>query len=59
MEIPAQGKVGFERFDEIADEVIKEAASLFSENYGIWGPLAETKLGPFAKAGQPKQVTSM
>jgi hypothetical protein len=59
METPAQGNVLLERFDEVPDEVIKEAASLFSENYGIWGPLAETKLGPFAKAGRPKQFTSV
>ncbi|KAF2183688.1 hypothetical protein K469DRAFT_727945 [Zopfia rhizophila CBS 207.26] len=32
--------------------MLEEAARLFSENYGVWGPLAEEKLGAFAKKGK-------
>lgn len=36
----------------ITDEQIDNAALLFSSNYGAWGPMAESKLGPFAKQGR-------
>lgn len=29
----------------ITDDIVKSAAKLFSENYGIWGPLAEDQMG--------------
>lgn len=38
--------------DEITDDLLQEAATLFSENYGIWGPKAVQHVGPFAKTGQ-------
>lgn len=46
-------KIQIERFEgqQITEGILKAAAMLFSENYGIWGPLAETKMGPFAKKG--------
>ncbi|KIY03047.1 uncharacterized protein Z520_01513 [Fonsecaea multimorphosa CBS 102226] len=37
---------------EITEDMIKEAAALFSSSYGIWGPHAEEKMGPFAKHGR-------
>ncbi|KAJ5894754.1 hypothetical protein N7495_006445 [Penicillium taxi] len=46
--------VVFEKFEgtEISDEIIKDAAKLFSSSYGVWGLLAATKMGVFAKPGQ-------
>ncbi|KIW28090.1 uncharacterized protein PV07_07774 [Cladophialophora immunda] len=38
--------------DEITDDVIKDAAALFSRAYGIWGPHAEERIGPFATHGR-------
>jgi hypothetical protein len=35
----------------ITEEMVAAAAKLFSQNYGIWGPLAAEKMGPFAKQG--------
>jgi hypothetical protein len=35
----------------ISDEIVATAAKLFSENYGVCGPLAEGKMGRFAKQG--------
>jgi len=29
----------------ITGDMVKSAAKLFSENYGIWGPLAEAQMG--------------
>jgi hypothetical protein len=42
-----------ERFKDqnITDKILEEAARLFCENYGVWGPLAEEMLGAFAKKG--------
>lgn len=37
--------------EEITDNIVSKAAILFSENYGVWGPLAESQWGEFAKAG--------
>ena len=38
--------------DEVTDEMLDEAAKLFSENYGVWGELAAERMGEFAKAGR-------
>ena len=34
----------------ITEEMLSAAAKLFSLNYGVWGPLAVEKMGPFAEA---------
>jgi hypothetical protein len=36
---------------EVSKTMLAEAASLFSSAYGVWGPLAEEKMGAFAKPG--------
>jgi len=36
----------------ITEEILSAAAGLFSLNYGVWGPLAVEKMGPFAKHGE-------
>ena len=43
----------YERLEDqdITDKILEDAARLFSENYGVWGPLAEENLGAFAKKG--------
>jgi len=43
-------KVYFETFDSnhITDTMLAEAATFFSENYGVWGPQAAPKLGLIA-----------
>jgi len=43
-------KVYFETFDNdrITDIMLAEATTLFSENYGVWGPQAAPKLGLIA-----------
>ena len=38
--------------DEVTDEMLDEAAKLFSENYGVWGELAAERIGKFAKVGR-------
>jgi hypothetical protein len=38
--------------DEVTDEMLNEAAKLFSENYGVWGEHAAERMGKFAKAGR-------
>ena len=38
--------------DEVTDEMLDEAAKLFSENYGVWGELAAERMGTFVKAGR-------
>lgn len=42
-----------ERFegDEITDDLLVAAAKFFSENYGIWGPLAAENMSKAAKQG--------
>lgn len=40
------------RSDQVTDEMLDEAAKLFSENYGVWGEHAEERIGKFAKAGR-------
>lgn len=44
----------FEKFEgaEITGSILEDAAGLFSANYGIWGPFAESKMGSFAKQGR-------
>ncbi|OAG39851.1 hypothetical protein AYO21_05917 [Fonsecaea monophora] len=37
---------------EITQDMIQEAAALFSRAYGIWGPQAEKMMGPFAEHGR-------
>jgi hypothetical protein len=46
------------RGDQISDEILSDAAELFSENYGVWGPQASSKLGTFAKAGRRVRMNS-
>ncbi|KAE9987008.1 hypothetical protein EG328_004140 [Venturia inaequalis] len=43
--------------DEVTDEMLDEAAKLFSENYGVWGELAVDRMGKFAKAGRPVRLS--
>jgi hypothetical protein len=44
----------FEKFEgeAITDEMFKAAGKLFSNNYGVWGPLAESKMGDAMKRGE-------
>lgn len=44
----------FQRYerDHITDDILQEAAQLFSNNYGVWGKEATKFLGPFAKQGE-------
>ncbi|KAL3425113.1 hypothetical protein PVAG01_04394 [Phlyctema vagabunda] len=43
----------FEKFngDLVTDSMLQDAASLFSENYGVWGEQAAETVGKFAKLG--------
>ncbi|KAH7405652.1 hypothetical protein DE146DRAFT_649355 [Phaeosphaeria sp. MPI-PUGE-AT-0046c] len=41
----------FHTDEGITDELLQEAARLFSENYGVWDKQASEKVGKFAKAG--------
>ena len=41
---------------EVTDEMLEEAAQLFSENYGVWAEEAAKTLGKFAKAGRLANV---
>jgi len=43
--------------DEVTDEMLDEAAKLFSENYGVWGEHAAERMGKFAKAGRPVRLS--
>lgn len=38
--------------DDVTDEMLDEAAKLFSESYGVWGEHAAERMGNFAKAGR-------
>lgn len=55
-----ESETSFEKFDgkEITDDILKEAVELFSKHYGIWGPLAESNLGMFAKAGRRVRMSA-
>ena len=46
-------KKTFEQYEgnQITDEMLREAAQLFSKNYGVWGTNALKSIGPFAKPG--------
>jgi hypothetical protein len=37
---------------DISEAMLVEAANLFSNSYGVWGPDAEKNIGPFAKQGE-------
>ena len=37
--------------DQITDDMLHEAALLFSNNYGVWNEKASKFVGPFAKQG--------
>jgi len=43
---------------EITDDLLASAVKLFSENYGVWGSLAESKMGSFAKKGARVKMTA-
>lgn len=43
----------------IPNSIIDDAAALFSANYGLWGPLAEAKVGPSATWGKRILMSSM
>ena len=38
--------------EDMTDSMLQDAAKLFSENYGVWDPVAEQNMGTFAKQGQ-------
>jgi len=38
--------------EDMTDIMLYDAAKLFSENYGIWGPVAQQNMGAFAEQGQ-------
>ena len=44
----------FEKFDGslVTDDMLQEAARLFSEHYGVWDKQAAAMMGGFAKAGE-------
>jgi hypothetical protein len=43
-----------EKFEDenITDGMVVAAAKLFSENYGVWGPLAEENMAGHVKKGE-------
>ncbi|KPI45758.1 uncharacterized protein AB675_866 [Cyphellophora attinorum] len=47
------------RGDQISEPILTDAARLFSENYGVWGLQASSKLGTFAKAGRRIRMSSI
>ena len=38
---------------DVSEDMLAQAAELFSSDYGIWGPLAEEKMGTFGKFCKP------
>jgi hypothetical protein len=42
----------FHTDEGITDDLLEEAAKLFSENYGVWDKQAPEKVGKFAKVGR-------
>jgi hypothetical protein len=44
--------------DQITDDMLHEAALLFSNNYGVWNEKASKIVGPFAKQGATSQAFS-
>jgi hypothetical protein len=51
-------KQSFEKYDggQVTENMLQEAAVLFSENYGVWGENAAQATGKFAKAGKWHQI---
>ena len=51
----------YERYDgaQITDDMLQEAAELFSKNYGVWGKQAVEFVGKFAKAGKFIHINSV
>ncbi|MCJ1422368.1 hypothetical protein MMC29_000248 [Sticta canariensis] len=47
----------FHTDEGITDELLQEAAKLFSENYGVWDKQAPQMMGKFAKAGAPVRLS--
>jgi hypothetical protein len=43
--------------EDLTNNMLQDAARLFSENYGIWGPVAEQDMGSFAKQGRRIRMT--
>jgi hypothetical protein len=43
--------------EDLTNNMLQDAARLFSENYGIWGPVAEQNMGSFAKQGRRIRMT--
>jgi hypothetical protein len=48
----------YEKHDgsQLTDEMLQEAAKLFSENYGVWGKGAARVTGSFAKEGKTSEI---
>ena len=48
----------FEKFNggQVTESMLEQAATLFSENYGVWGEHAAQSTGKFAKAGKWPQI---
>lgn len=44
---------------DVTEEMIAQAAELFSSDYGIWSPHAEEKMGTFGKICKPGMYTSL
>jgi len=42
----------------VSEEMIAQAAELFSSNYGIWGPLAEERMGTLGKFCKPGRYST-
>ncbi|KAE9964643.1 hypothetical protein EG328_004444 [Venturia inaequalis] len=47
----------FHTDEGITEELLQEAARLFSENYGVWDKQAPHKVGKFAKEGAPVRLS--
>ena len=44
--------------ENMTDDMLQDAAKLFSENYGVWDPIAEQNMGPSAKQGRRIRMSS-
>ncbi|KAI4696192.1 uncharacterized protein J4E88_000364 [Alternaria novae-zelandiae] len=44
---------------DVSEDMIVEAAELFSSNYGIWGPFAEERMGTFGRFCKPGRPVKM
>jgi hypothetical protein len=49
------GTINIEKLQarDVSEDMITQAAELFSSNYGVWGPLAEEKMGTFGNYCKP------